>query len=70
MMSLLFFILFIAVFGKLIGFAIKATWSIFKVCMYIVFLPLLILGFFFGGLLYIAFPILLIVGLVSLVASA
>ena len=70
MMSILFFILFFAVFGKMIGFAFRATWSIFKVLMFIVFLPLILLGFVFGGLLYIAFPILIIVGIVSLIANA
>ncbi len=70
MMSILFFILFFAVFGKMIGFAFRATWSIFKVLMFIVFLPLILVGFVFGGLLYIAFPILIIVGIVSLIANA
>ena len=57
------------VFGKMIGFAFRATWGLFKVLMYIVFLPLILVGMVFGGLLYLAFPILLIVGIVSLVAA-
>lgn len=70
MFSLIFFILFFAVFGNLIGFAFRATWGIFKVLMYIVFLPLILVGLVFGGLLYIAFPVLIIVGLISLIISA
>jgi hypothetical protein len=35
----------------------------------LVFLPLLILGFLFSGLLYIAIPILAIVGLVSVIKA-
>jgi hypothetical protein len=68
-MTVLFFILFLIVFGKMIGFAIRATWSIFKVMLYIVFLPLILVGMVFGGLLYLAFPILIIVGIVSLIAG-
>lgn len=70
MMSILFFILFFAVFGRMIGFAFRATWGLLKVLMFIVFLPLILVGFVFGGLLYIAFPILIIVGIVSLIANA
>ena len=67
-MTFLFFLLFLMVFGKMSGFAFRATWGLFKVLMYIVFLPLILVGMVFGGLLYLAFPILLIVGIVSLVA--
>lgn len=68
-MTFLFFLLFLMVFGKMIGFAFRATWGLFKVLIYIVFLPLILVGMVFGGLLYLAFPILLIVGIVSLVAA-
>ena len=68
-MTFLFFLLFLMVFGKMIGFAFRATWGLFKVLMYIVFLPLILVGMVFGGLLYLAFPILLIVGIVSMVAA-
>lgn len=70
MLSLLFFIIFIAVFGKMIGFAFRASWSIFKALLYLVFLPLFIIALVFGGLIYLAFPILLVAGLVSLLAEA
>lgn len=70
MLSLLFIILFFMVFGKLISFAFKATWSIFKVVMYFVFLPLILVGLVVGGFVYIALPILIVVGLVSLLANA
>ena len=49
-MTVLFFILFFMIFGKLIGFAFKATWSIMKVMLYIVFLPLILVGMVFKGL--------------------
>ena len=66
MMTLLFMILFFGIFGKLIGFAFRASWSIMKVMLYIVLLPAILMIMLFGGLIYIALPILVIVGLVSL----
>lgn len=68
-MTFLFFLLYVLVFGKIIGFAFKATWGLFKVLMFIVFLPLFLVVLVLGGLLYLAFPILIIVGLVSLVVG-
>lgn len=58
------------VFGKMIGFAFRATWGLTKILFSVVFLPLILIGLVFGGLLYIAFPVLLVVGLVSLIANA
>ena len=56
----------IMVFGKLIGFAIRAAWGISKVLVTLVFLPLILIGLVLGGLIYLALPILLVVGLVTL----
>ena len=67
MLSFLFTILMIVVFGKLIGFAIRATWGISKVIVTLVLLPMILIVLVLGGLLSIAFPILVIVGLVALV---
>ncbi len=38
-MFILFSILFFMIFGELIGLAFRATWGIFKIMTYIVFLP-------------------------------
>ena len=56
----------IMVFVKLIGFAIRAAWRISKVLVTLVFLPLILIGLVLGGLIYLAFPILILVGLVAL----
>ena len=66
MLNLLFAILMIMVFGKLIGFAIRAAWGISKVIVTLVFLPLILIGLVLGGLIYLALPILIVVGLVAL----
>ena len=70
MMTLLFMVLLFGIFGKLIGFAFRASWSIMKVMLYIVFLPAILMIMLFGGLIYIALPILAIVGMVSLFSRA
>ena len=66
MLNLLFAILMIMVFGKLIVFAIRAAWGISKVIVTLVFFPLILIGLVLGGLIYLALPILLVVGLVAL----
>lgn len=66
MLSLLFAVCMIWVFGKLLFFGIKAAWGISKFVLTIVLLPLILILMAVGGLIYIAFPILLVVGFVSL----
>lgn len=66
MLNLLFTILMIIVFARLIGFAIRATWGIAKVLVTLVFFPLILIGLVLGGLIYLALPVLVIVGLISL----
>lgn len=70
MMTLLFLILFFGVFGKLASFAFRATWSMVKIFLFVFFLPAIILVMVFGGLIYIALPVLLIVGIVGLLKHA
>lgn len=70
MLTFIFTILMIVVFGKLLFFAIKAAWGITKILLYIVFLPLLLIGLAVAGLVYIAIPVLVIVGIVALVKAA
>ena len=66
MLTLIFTILMLLIFGKLIGFAVKAAWGISKIICTVVLLPLFLIGLVFAGLIGIAFPILLVVGSVSL----
>ena len=66
MLTLLFIILMLIIFGKLIGVAVKAAWGISKIVCTVVLLPLFLIGLVFAGLIGIAFPILLVVGIVLL----
>ncbi len=69
MLTLLFTILMFVIFGKLLVFAVKATWGISKILLTIVFLPLLLVGLVIEGLVAIALPVLIIVGIISVVAE-
>ncbi|MCI5597615.1 MAG: hypothetical protein MR380_13055 [Lachnospiraceae bacterium] len=66
MLTLLFTILMLLVFGKLLVFAIKAAWGISKIVCTIVLLPILLVGLVVIGLVKIALPILLVVGILSI----
>ena len=54
------FVVFYFVFG------IKAAWGISKFLLTIVLLPVILIGLVVGGLIYLAFPILIVVGIVGL----
>lgn len=66
MLSLLFMVLMLVIFGKIFGFALKATWGITKIIFSIVLLPVFLIFLVFMGLMWIALPVLLVIGVVSL----
>lgn len=66
MLELLFAVLMITIFGKLFIFGVKATWGITKILVTVVFLPLILVGLVVGGLVTLALPILLVVGVISM----
>lgn len=68
MWSLIFIILMLIVFGKILKFAIKATWSIAKILVCLVLLPLFLVGLVLSGLIIIALPVLVVVGVIAFVA--
>lgn len=69
MLTLLFTILMFVVFGKLIIFAFKATWGITKILFTLCFLPIILIVLVVCGLIYLALPLLVIVGIVALVGE-
>lgn len=70
MLTLMITILFFIVFGKLFIFALKVGWSVLKITAYLVFLPAIVLMMIFGGLLYVAIPIIIIAGIAGMTARA
>lgn len=69
MLSLIFFVCMIWVFGKLLVLGFRAAWGISRFLLTIILLPVVLIGLVLGGLIYIAFPILIVVGIVSGLAS-
>lgn len=69
MLTILFGILLFVIFGKLALFGIKMAWGLIKLGFYILFLPLILIGLVIKGLLIIAFPILIVIGIIVLVKT-
>lgn len=67
MLTLVFWILMLMTFGKILKFALKAAWGVSKILVSLVFLPLFLVVLVFQGLVALALPIVLIVGVISLV---
>ena len=65
MLSLLFAIGMIWLFGKLFFFGLKATWGITKFLVTIVLLPLVLIVMAVSGMFYIAFIILIVDGIAA-----
>ncbi len=69
MLSLLFAICMIGFVGKFFIFGLKASWGILKLLCTVVFLPVILIAMVLGGLIRIAFPLLLIGGVIAVAAS-
>lgn len=69
MLTFIFICLMFGIFGKLIGLAFKMIWGITKVLFTLVFLPVILIALAIGGLVTIALPILIIVGIISLICG-
>ena len=64
MWLLLFVILLLVIFGKLLSFALKAAWSITKILFSVVIFPLVLIMLVVSGLMFVALPVLVIAGMV------
>ena len=69
MLSLLFAICMIWFIGKFFIFGVRASWVILKLLCTVVFFPVILIGMVVGGLIYIAFPLLIIGGIIALISS-
>ena len=67
MLTLVFIILMFMVFGRILKFAVKAAWGVSKIICSVVLLPLFLICLLVIGLVEIALPILIIVGITSFV---
>ena len=69
MLALLFTICMIWFVGKFVVFGLKASWGIMKLLCTVIFFPVSLIGMVLGGLMYIAFPLLIVGGIIALAAS-
>ena len=66
MLTILFLIFLFGIFGKLFFFGIRAAWGISKFVLMVVFFPVILIGMLIVGLLKLAFPLLLIFGVIAM----
>ena len=65
MFYFLFMILMFYIFGKLFFFGLKAAWGLSKSVLTIILLPITLMVMVSCGLLYFAFVLLIVVGIIS-----
>lgn len=69
MLTLLFMITVGWIVWKVAILGIRMTWGITKFILGLVVFPILVIGLFFAGLVYLAVPILAIAGLIALLGG-
>ena len=67
MITLIFSILLISVIAELLVLSVKLVWNVGKVLCCIIFFPVILIGLALSGFMVLAIPVLLAVGIVSLV---
>ena len=65
MFYFLFMILMFYIFGKLFFFGLKAAWGLSKFVLTFILLPITLMVMVSCGLLYFAFVLLIVVGIIS-----
>lgn len=66
MLTILFLIFLFGIFGKLFFFGIRAAWGISKFVLMVVFFLVILIGMLIVGLVKLAFPLLLIFGVIAM----
>ena len=66
MLTILFLIFLFGIFGKLFFFGLKAAWGLSKFVLMVVFFPVILIGMLIVGLVKLAFPLLLIFGVIAM----
>lgn len=69
MLTLLFIILLCTTTWKLFWLALRASWGLLKIVLAILFFPLAVIGLAYIGLVVVAVPVLLLVGLVTVIGE-
>ena len=69
MFTLLFVLFTFLIFGKLFLLAVKTSWGLLRIVLTILLLPFVLIILVFAGMFYVALPVLVIAGVVSLICS-
>lgn len=69
MFTVFMVILMIWIFGKLLVISLRASWRILRILFTVIFLPLILVGLLVAGILSVAFPLLLVLGAITVFAS-
>ena len=69
MLTVNFIIVLIWVAWKMLIWGIKAAWGIAKILFTVLFLSLFLFGLVWAGLIYLAIPVLIIVGICALIGG-
>ena len=69
MLTAIFAILMLLVFGELLLASVKLAWSVWKIVFSFVFFPIAMILMAVSGLIAAAIPILAIVGIVALILA-
>lgn len=69
MLTLLFAICMLCLFFKLIAIAVKAAWGLSKIVLFLIAGPILLVAMAVCGLVSLAFPILIVCGILALLCS-
>ena len=70
MLTLIFIICMLIIFGKVAGLAFRGAWGLTKSLISLVLIPVILIGMVFSGLVIIALPSMIIFGVLALVADA
>ena len=65
MIEIVFAILMIAVFGRLMVYAVRFTWGLSKVVVSLLLAPLFLVVMVAAGLIRFAFPVLIVLAVLS-----
>lgn len=69
MLTAIFAVLMLLVFGELLWVSVKLAWSVWKIVFSFVFFPIAMILMAVSGLIAAAIPILAIVGIVALILA-
>ena len=54
MWTIIFVLLMIAIFGRILAWGIKAAWGLTKIVLVVVFFPLILIVFALSGLIFVS----------------